>query len=93
MPTATDAERAERHQEGADQTVRIRANVRRRLRERASTSGHQDPEVARTSPPPSGEVAYSWRPSRPWHVYELVRTAAAAVQVGIGLAILLKVYY
>lgn len=35
---------------------------------------------------------YSYRPQRPWHVYELIRTVAAAVQVAVSLTILLRVF-
>jgi hypothetical protein len=35
---------------------------------------------------------YTWKPQRPWHVFEMVRTLAACAGVCIQTTILLRVF-
>lgn len=42
--------------------------------------------------PPLVTERPSWRPQRPWHVYELLRTGAACAGVATQTAILLRVF-
>lgn len=37
-------------------------------------------------------MQHPWRPQRPWHYYELLRTAAALAGVLLQTAILLRVF-
>jgi hypothetical protein len=45
--------------------------------------------IASTPPEPE---PYSWKPQRPWHVYELIRTVAALFQAAATSLILARVF-